>query len=76
MIALVNEEFFEIQRLCKDIPDFSNEDDLIEAKALIVEALKKATTIHQDSLKELQKVKKQLHFVQTQANEANFIQNI
>ena len=75
-IALINEEFEKLQTLSTKIPNFASEHELIEAHALVLEALEKATIFRQESSQDLQKVKKQLHFVHTQIDDPTFSQNI
>jgi len=71
-VAIINHDFIKIEKLCDNTPDFEIEQELLEAQALINEAIRITTKQKNDSLKIMQKIKKQSAFLSTSNDDALF----
>jgi len=65
---IVNEEYDNLDEHLKDIPNFSSEDELVEAKALIDQAITDLEIKKNENINTRKLIKKQLNFLDYQAD--------
>jgi len=65
---IVNEEYDNLKEHLKNIPDFSNKDEILEAKALIDQAISELQIKRNENIDAREIIKKQLNFLDYQAN--------
>ena len=65
---IVNEEYENLDEHLKDIPNFSSEDELVEAKALIDQAITDLEIKKNENIDTRKLIKKQLSFLDYQAD--------
>jgi len=68
LCMIVNEDYDNLKEHLKNIPDFSNKDELLEAKALIDQAIADLQIKRNENIQTRELIKKQLNFLDYQAN--------
>jgi hypothetical protein len=65
---IVNEEYDNLKEHLKNIPGFTNKDEILEAKALIDQAIYDLHIKRNENIKTRELIKKQLNFLDYQSN--------
>ncbi len=72
-IAIVEEDFSDIDALVAKMPIFSDPAEMEEAAALLKEAKKRIQKEREETLLQMESLKKQRHFVDTAAKKNRFV---